>query len=77
MSDLLQIHKYYISHDSFVTGEEPRKVIFKDDTVGCDDEKDDCVQQRDKFGQVDSAGNGEPVTPNQGKVSCILAAAAA
>ena len=48
----------------FVSGDEPRKVIFKDD-LGCDEackeqnsSKEDCDQQR-----VDS----EPVTNNQGK----------
>ena len=53
----------------FVSGDEPRKVIFKDD-LGCDEackeqnsSKEDCDQQR-----VDS----EPVTNNQGKGNSIL-----
>ena len=53
----------------FVSGDEPRKVIFKDD-LGCDEDckeqnssKEDCDQQR-----VDS----EPVTNNQGKGNSIL-----
>ena len=53
----------------FVSGDEPRKVIFKDD-LGCDEDckeqnssKEDCDQQR-----VDS----EPVTNNQGKGNSFI-----